>query len=443
MKSLRSSPARSALLGLYAAVFLVMLLFTALTPMVADDYSYCFSWVDSTRLTSPLQIPASMAVHRQLTNGRVVAHGLVQLILLAPKALFNVLNACSAVLLLWIFGRFYADRDPRQKLLLTLLGALLLFNRMPAFGQVALWLDGSINYSWGILLFLVFLWPYAESFLGRERKGSLPGTIGFLFSALLAGAYSENGSLAALFAAFCLTLLSALREKRLRALSAVGLVLGLAGYVFLMTAPATSGRSSGFSFSVVARNFKYIAQIARVDLLPLFLLFALALALCLLYRADRRKLLLASVLFVAGLGSLSSFVFARYFVPRHFCFTVYFTVLACLILFSALMEKDRPVLPVLTAAVMAVFFAFNLAQGGLDVAVVHLHARQREALIQEALDAGERELQVPLHEPSTSYSALQGLDDLDIADGRAWPNCSIADYYGLDSILGIPPEETP
>ena len=171
MKSLRSSPARLALLGLYLAVFLVMLCFTALTPMIADDYSYCFSWVDSTRITSPLQIPASMAVHRELTNGRVLAHALVQLILLAPKALFNVLNACSAVLLLRLFDRYYADRDLGQRLLLTLLGALLLFNRMPAFGQVALWLDGSINYSWGILLFLLFLWPYAALWLGREQKG--------------------------------------------------------------------------------------------------------------------------------------------------------------------------------------------------------------------------------------------------------------------------------
>ena len=167
----------------------------------------------------------------------------------------------------------------------------------------------------------------------------------------------------------------------------------------------------------------------------------LALTLCLLFGADRRKLLLAAVLFLAGLGSLASFVFARYFVPRHFCFTVYFTVLACLILFSALLEKGRPVLPAAAAAVMAVFFAFNLAQGGLDVAVIHLHARQREALIRQAVEAGETELRVPLHEPATGYSALQGLDDLNTVDGEAWPNCSIADYYGLDSILGIPPEE--
>ena len=443
MRSLRSSPARMTLVGLYLAVFLVMLLFTALTPMAADDYSYCFSWVDNARMRSILQIFPSMAVHRQLTNGRVVAHFLVQLVLLAPKVLFNILNACAAVLLLRLFERYFPGRSPWQQVLLTALGALLLFNQMPSFGQVALWLDGSINYSWGILFFLLYLLPYASLWLGEQEDAGPLKRLGFLLLALLVGAYSENGSLATLFAAFCLTLLAVLREKKLRPLPLAGLVLGLVGYVFLMTAPATGSRSAGFSVTAIARNFKYIAGVAKTDLLPLFLLFAAALALCFLFGADRRRIVLAAVLFLAGLGSLASFVMARYFVPRHFCFTVYFTALACLILLAALLEKGRPILPSLVAAVMAVFFAFNFSQGALDIGVVYLHARQREAMIHEALAAGETSLQVPLHESATRYSAVQGLDDLDTQDGRAWPNCSVADYYGLDSILGVPPEEAP
>ena len=441
MKSLSPSRARRALIGLYLAVFLLMLVFSLLTPLVADDYSYCFSWVDSGRITSPLQIPASMASHRQLTNGRVIAHGLVQLILLTPKMLFNVLNACSAVLLLWLFSRYYAERTPRQKLLLTLTGALLLFNWMPAFGQVALWLDGSVNYSWGIVLFLLFLRPYAAAWLGQAQKRSLPRDLGFLLLALLVGAYSENGSLATLFAAVCLCLGCLLREKKLRWRPLAGLALGGAGYVFLMSAPATSGRGAGLDFSALSKNFKYITELTRDELLPLYLLFALALALCLLLGAERKKLILAGILFLAGLGSLASFIFARYFVPRHFCFTVYFTALACLILLSALLEKGRPVFPALAAAALSVLFVFNLAQGGLDSAVTYKHFREREAAIQEALDAGEREVRLPVYESATAYSAPHQLLDLS-TQAHDWPNCSLEDYYGIESIYGVLPEET-
>lgn len=439
MKPFRSSPGGRALVCLYLSVFLVMLLLTWLTPMVADDYSYCFSWADNARIRSPLQILPSMAVHRQLTNGRVVAHALVQLLLLAPKALFNLLNACSALLLLRLFDGYFRERSDWQRVLMALIGSLLLFNCMPAFGQVALWLDGSVNYSWGVVLFLFFLRPYAECWLGREEKRSLPRTLGFLLLALAAGAYSENGSLATLFAAFCLSLFCLLRDKKISWRLPAGLASGLAGYLFLMSAPATAGRAAA-DLSSLARNFKYLAAQTRTDMLPLFLLFAMALALCLLLRADRKKLVLAGVLFLAGLGSLASFVFARYFVPRHFCFTVYFTVLACLILFSALLDKGRPVLPVLTTAVMAVLFAFNLSQGALDVFVIHHHFQQREESIRIALAEGETELRVPLYEPATRYSATQGLDDLDCRDSSVWPNCSVADYYGLDGILGIHPE---
>ena len=157
--------------------------------------------------------------------------------------------------------------------------------------------------------------------------------------------------------------------------------------------------------------------------------------------AERKKLVLAGILFLAGLGSLASFIFARYFVPRHFCFTVYFTVLACLILLSELLEKGRPVFPALAAAALSVLFVFNLAQGGLDIAVTYKHFREREAAIQEALDAGEREIRLPVYESATAYSAPHQLLDLS-TQAHDWPNCSLEDYYGIESIYGVLPEET-
>ena len=50
-----------------------------------DDFAYCFSWADWTRIRSVSQIIPSMAVHRSVTNGRVIVHGLVQLLLLLPR----------------------------------------------------------------------------------------------------------------------------------------------------------------------------------------------------------------------------------------------------------------------------------------------------------------------------------------------------------------------
>ena len=109
MQKLRPRRAEAAL---YLAVFFLMLLFSALTPMLADDYSYCFSWVDDSRIRSLGQIVSSMALHRQLTNGRVFTHGLVQLLLMFPRGVFALLNAGAAVLLLSLFRSFLGELKP-------------------------------------------------------------------------------------------------------------------------------------------------------------------------------------------------------------------------------------------------------------------------------------------------------------------------------------------
>ena len=77
-------------------VFLVVLGLTALTPMVSDDFAYCFSFADWTRIRHMGQIIPSMAEHRNVTNGRVIVHGLVQLLLLLPRPVYCVLNALNA-----------------------------------------------------------------------------------------------------------------------------------------------------------------------------------------------------------------------------------------------------------------------------------------------------------------------------------------------------------
>ena len=94
-----------------------------------------------------------MAIHREITNGRVFTHGLVQLLLIHPKGLFNLLNAGNAVLLLLLFARHLEDR---RRLPLLAAAAALLFTFQPAFGEVSLWLTGAVNYSWGVSLFLLF-----------------------------------------------------------------------------------------------------------------------------------------------------------------------------------------------------------------------------------------------------------------------------------------------
>ena len=412
-----------------ALLFLSLLLFSSLTPLVADDFTYCYSWADQSRITSVLQIFPSMAVHRLHANGRVIAHGMVQLLLIFPKAVFNLLNACNGVLLAFLFYRYCAGQKKNAVLLLSI-GAMLIWNFSPAFGESFLWLDGAVNYAWGLSVLLLYLWPYAADYLGLPRRRSPLRSALFLLLSLAAGAYSENGSAAILFSAGCLFLLIWIRDKKLPLLHLAGLLAAVLGYWFLMSAPASSAKAASLNLSVLAANVVRILSLTRQYLLPLYLLYAVLLAAAIHFRADRRRLILSGILILAGLVSLASFAFAIYFAPRHYCFTVVTASLACLLPLSELMKKPTQLFALLCAAVLAVPFLFNLAAGTVDIVVDYSKALERAQVIREAHEAGAREVTLENHICATSYGTIFYLSE----NERDWPNLSIASYYGFDRV---------
>lgn len=429
------------LLAFYILLFLVMLVLNFMTPLLSDDFSYSFSFDEDIRMEHLSQIIPSMQAHRSILNGRVIAHSMVQFFLILPKAVFNIVNTLNILLLAFLFSRFF-EGDKKRTALLLACGAFFIWNYSPAFGQNFLWLDGAVNYSWGISVFLLFILPYALLYLrgGRDMKPVLK--VLFVILGFIAGAYSENGSISAIFAVVCLSVLILIRDKKLPLHLILAFSASILGFLFLMSAPATSGRSAEMNFSYLARNIIKIACSAKEVLLPLYIVFAVTFVLALPSPEKKNRLIISGILFLSGLGSLAAFIFANYFTDRHFCFTIVFTVLACLINLDILAENGKPYIARMLNAATAVLFIFNFALGFIDIASTFGKALQREAEIAAALNAGEKSVKLEIYQPSTPYSAAYGLDDVQpLPEPDTWPNCSVAMYYGFDSVLGYYPEE--
>ena len=168
-------------------------------------------------------------------------------------------------------------------------------------------------------------------------------------------------------------------------------------------------------------------------------MYGLCLALALFVGADRRRVVLSGILVLAGIGSVAAFVFALYFVERHFCCAIFFTVLAVLLLLSELLKAGRPIAPLLLTASMSVLFLFNFSLGTLDITHIYKDSRERLAAIETALAAGQRDIVLEVYMPYTEYS---GPHEADLSlDPKDWPNFSVADYYGFDHVTGAMPEE--
>ena len=419
-------------------VFLVVLGLTALTPMVSDDFAYCFSFADWTRIRHVGQIIPSMAEHRNVTNGRVIVHGLVQLLLLLPRPVYCALNALNAVLLCVLIRRMIALPSRKQEMVILLFGICFFCCFLPAFGENVLWLDGSLNYFWGLSCSLLFLFPFLMDYLALPHHESVFLSVMRIFLAFVFGTWSENASLVFLFLAVCLYLLQWIKTRQFRLFPLFWIVAAMAGYVFLIAAPATAGRAGAPSISVIGYNFRVIFDAARNDLLWPLLIWAVLFALAVSCRVERRLLIASALLFVGALLAHLSYTFAAYFVPRHLCTTVFLLMLAAVLLLAGLCRVDRPVFSCVALACLSVLFLLQFPVGVLDVAVSYHKQQLREQQIDTALAAGQRSVVLENYYPYTAYAVPF---ELSLSDPSVGPNINIADYYGLDSVLGLDAEE--
>lgn len=201
------------------AVFLFMTLLSFLTPMIADDYSYSFSFADYSRIESVGDIVGSMAAHRETINGRVIAHSMVQFFLMLPKAVFNISNGLAASLFVFLTSLYSDFGLERKNAFVLAIAVLALWYFVPQFGEVFLWLDGAFSYGWAMLFSLLFVFPFYREFCGSGHRTQSWVKAVYVVFAFAAGAYSESSSLAMLFIAFCLAVGGVHSEKESTAVS--------------------------------------------------------------------------------------------------------------------------------------------------------------------------------------------------------------------------------
>lgn len=178
--------------------------------------------------------------HYQNTNGRVLVHILIPILLLADTKLFAVI---SPLLTAGIF--LFALRSQNPKLgrgalllgaglsLLTVLGSEIQYLRMSLY-----WLSAFFNYAFPLLFPLAALWGMDRFVSGRQKAA---GFVGLCLCCLLAGASTEQCGLAALIMVWGRWLQLRRRTERPRRLLLCPLLVSL-GYLTVLLAPGSHAR---------------------------------------------------------------------------------------------------------------------------------------------------------------------------------------------------------
>lgn len=417
-----------------ALILLLMLLCNFRTNLLADDYRYCFRFDDLTRLDSLSDIVPSMAAHREVMNGRLAAHALVQLFLLLPLPVFKLLNSLMFLaLILLMYGISVGGGRNNALLLLSLFGGVWVLQL--DFGQVFLWLDGAVNYLWCAVLSLAFLLPYIGKFT-RGRELSAWETVGFTLFSFIVGGYSENSTVAVVFMAVLLLALARYFDGgRPRLWSVLSLAAALLGFALMLFAPAELvNKSSDFSLPVLWSNF---LETGRIWLLywPALLTFAALYIAAVQERLPLKLRALALVFFGGSLAGHFVLSFAMYCAFRSTYITLVLLLVACGLLFAPLFESGKRVWLCALSALCLVFTLYWGYVGVRDITRTYHDLSFNEQLLSQCVAEGESVVQLPRFYPDTRYSAMSGLNYLNAEDPDDWSNVYMAKYYGVEKII--------
>ena len=305
-----------------AAVFVLMLILNIKTPLIADDFTYSFVYNEDRSLQNLGDVFASQYNHYFLWGGRAVVHALGQIFLLLGKPVFNVVNSLGFVLLsLLIYLHINCFQKTRVSLFVGI--NLLLWFFAPAFGESTLWVIGSANYLWGMLLVLAFLLPFR---LYAVRQNVMQNHMVFhviwmFLAGVLAGWTNENTGAGLLAILVLMMAYFWINKLRIPKWSVSGLLGALVGYAAMILAPGNYVRATYFEnkdsllTTLINRAVRHTKSMYEY-----FFVLLLIFAVCLLLvycqkRSDRARAIGSSLIYFTGfLASVYSMILS----PRDF-----------------------------------------------------------------------------------------------------------------------------
>lgn len=421
-------------------LYAVMLFFNSITPYLADDYVYMFSFYDGKPIVEGgfIGIFKSMYSHSFCMNGRAVSHGFEQLFMLFPKSIFNIINALLWVMLVYVIYRIINYRE-RKNCILYLAVAMAVWQYTPAFGQVYLWQVGSVNYLWGVFAGILFLSPYIFRFVHHIEffKRGWQKVLFCIFS-LVVGFYNEITSfMVIVVAAILLVLIAVMKKGRKFNWMTIAATCAVIGYVLLLMMPVEMGaKQSKFEISVLLSNFLRVTDLLKTHMLPVMIVWAVMFVLGIIAKIPKERLILSGIFAGAAVAASYMMIIARYIPDRCLITTAVFAVIAVGILIPPLLKTRYSAAPACYGAILAIVFAFSFVTGSADILNGKFAVSEREAKIEEMKAQGETDITLKIIGCETKYSPFYGIIDLQSGISDTWPNNQMAWYYGLNSILG-------
>lgn len=419
-------------------IFIGFLIFNILTPYLADDYSYMYSFAKPEQVKTIWDAAQSVYAHAFTMNGRTIPHFFVQVFLIYNKIIFDFVNALMATLLVYLIYR-HAIRSSKDSNLIYLIALALVLLFVPVLGQVIFWLDGSCNYLWSMVFILAVLLFFKNAFFNKTYK--MPGwkVCLVIILAFIAGSVSENSSAACIFIMFGTLVLMKIRKDKISRWMYGSVIAALLGWGIMIMAPGNFARLNNFTSEYAFLHNIFVRALTCLRYMVIdqsILVVSFLILLILLHdKMDKKKIQWVILVFVGAICANFAMSAVPDYPERAIFGSMILMIASDLTLLSEFLKikKCEKIVPIL-CVILLYAASISAMYGILDVYEYHRNISFREAYIKEELAKGNTHVRVPKIEAKTKYSGAYGLLDI-TNESDHWMNGAYARYYHLDTIV--------
>jgi hypothetical protein len=226
------------------------------------------------------------------------------------------------------------------------------------------------------------------------------------------------------------------KKQQLHPYMWLAVVTALVGFFFMLTSPAEiSNKSSQLTFTNLFDNFITALSMYRRICIP-FIVYVVLAVIAYNRKLDRDTQLLAFVLMLGSLAAVFVLTFASFFPERSAYIGTLLIIAAAAVLFAELFDSELKPLIVSLGLICLLAAFYRGAVGVQDIIKTNYYLTENEKQIVACRDEGIMDVTVYRVYSDTGYCAIAGIAYLDTEEADTWPNTYMAEYFGIDSIIG-------
>lgn len=164
-----------SILIFYVIIFYLIYVMSLNYPVHTDEYMYSYIFGTNIKITEPIQLLASLKRMYLGWSGRIISNFLQQFFIYIGGDSFAILNALLLVLILYFSSKIILnllnkveEYETYDFLIINILIFIFIWFFIPSFSQDFIWMVGSANYAWPLLLNIILLYYYLK--LNRNEK---------------------------------------------------------------------------------------------------------------------------------------------------------------------------------------------------------------------------------------------------------------------------------